>query len=706
MEALAAQIQMLSRQQPVLMIFEDAHWADPTSLEAFGRVVDQIRTLKVLLLVTFRPEFDAPWIGRPDVTALIINRLPEHEASALIDRIVGNKQLSASIRQDIIERTDGIPLFVEEMTKAVLEAESEIAAERAVAAIPSPVLAVPASLYASLMARLDRLGGSAKDLAQIAAAIGREFSHALLAAVVRQPEVELRSTLDRLIAAGLLFRRDMPPHATYSFKHALVQDAAYGTLLRETRRQLHGRIAKALEDHFPGTVETQPELIAHHFARAELGENAVRYWLKAGATAVSRSANLEAIKHLRNGLQRLNTMPSDDKRAGLELELQLTLGQALIAVRGYTAGETTAAFARAEELVEKIGDAGQRYSALYGIFVGRLIGGHIDAASETIGRLCRLAASGEDDAYLCLAHRLHGSLSFFRGDLPIACEYLQKAVALYGPVQQQKLAFHFGPDTGSAAQIFLAMTEWLRGRPESALRTAQSAIANARRLENALTLGQVQALAAQLHYMSQDYDGMLRLSREGSDNCERVGILYFGAICRSYQTWSQAWRSNPADYIEEFRHGLATYEEMRCGLQLGLFHGMLAQLLLAAGDPAEAAKEAETALAKATVNGERWWAPEIHRTLGDALLALPNPDEAAAESCYVRAIAEARHTGGLMLELRAATSLARTMVRRGDEAEARRMLAPIFTQFNEGLDSVDLRAAQVFLVQKPQAAAS
>ena len=208
------------------------------------------------------------------------------------------------------------------------------------------------------------------------------------------------------------------------------------------------RPAKALEDHFPGTVETQPELIAHHFARAELGENAVRYWLKAGATAVSRSANLEAIKHLRNGLQRLNTMPSDDKRAGLELELQLTLGQALIAVRGYTAGETTAAFARAEELVEEIGDAGQRYSALYGIFVGRLIGGHIDAASETIGRLCRLAASGEDDAYLCLAHRLHGSLSFFRGDLPIACEYLQKAVALYGPVQQQKLAFHFGPDTG------------------------------------------------------------------------------------------------------------------------------------------------------------------------------------------------------------------------------------------------------------------
>jgi predicted ATPase len=706
LEALAAQIETLSRQKPVLMIFEDAHWADPTSLEAFGRVVDRIRTLKVLLLATFRPEFDAPWVGRPYVTALVINRLAEHEAAAMIDRIVGNKPLSASIRQDIIERTDGIPLFVEEITKAVLEAESETAAERAVAAVPSPAVAVPASLYASLMARLDRLGGPVKELAQIAAAIGREFSHALLTSIMRQPEAELRLALDRLIAAGLLFRQGAPPHATYLFKHALVQDAAYGTLLRETRRQLHGRIAKALEDHFPGTVQTQPELIARHCERAELGEMAVRYWLKAGATAVSRSANLEAISHLHNGLRRLNTLPPDDKRARLELDLHLTLGQALIAARGYTAGDTTAAFARAEELVEKIGDTGQRYSVLYGIFVGRLIGGHIDAASETIGRLCELAASGKDDAYLCLAHRLHGSLLFFRGDLPIAQEKLQKAVALYGPVQQQKLAFHFGPDTGSAAQIFLAMTEWLRGRPESALRTAQSAIANARRLENALTLGQVQALAAQLHYMSQDYEGMLRLTTEGRDNCERVGIVYFGAICRFYQTWSQARRSNPADYIEEFRHGLATYEEMRGGLQLGLFHSMLAQLLLAAGAPAEAAKEAETALAKVTVSGERWWAPEIHRTLGDVLVALPNPDEAEVEQCYLRAIAEARHTGALMLELRAATSLAGMMIRRGDEAEARRTVAPIFAQFSEGFDSVDLRAAQAFFAGKPQAAAS
>src|SRR5215469_4970497 len=259
LEALTAQMKTLSRQKPVLMIFEDAQWADPTSLEAFSRAVDRIRTLRVLLLVTFRPEFDAPWVGRPYVTALTINRLAEHEASAMIDRVVGDSQLSASIRQDIIERTDGIPLFVEEMTKAVLEAGSETAAARAIAAVPSPALAVPASLYASLMARLDRLGGPAKEVAQIAAVIGREFSHALRASVVGQPEAGLSSALDRLIAAGLLFRRGAAPHATYLFKHALVQDAAYGTLLREPRRTLHARIAETIESEFAESAESRPE---------------------------------------------------------------------------------------------------------------------------------------------------------------------------------------------------------------------------------------------------------------------------------------------------------------------------------------------------------------------------------------------------------------------------------------------------------------
>jgi class 3 adenylate cyclase len=300
LEALNLQMEALTRSTPVLMIFEDAHWTDPTSLEAFGRAVDQIRTLRVLLIVTFRPEFVAPWIGRPHVTALTINRLAQRDIDVMIDRVVGNKSLPASIRQDIIERTDGIPLFVEEMTKAVLEAESEGEARRTAGAVPSPALAVPASLQASLMTRLDRLG-PAKEVAQIGAAIGREFSHALLAGVARKPGAELGSALDRLIEAGLLFRQGVPPHATYLFKHALVQDAAYGTLLREPRRSLHARIADTLKTQFTEIAENHPELLAHHCTGAGLIEKAAILWGKAGQRSLDRSALGGKAKRLRRG---------------------------------------------------------------------------------------------------------------------------------------------------------------------------------------------------------------------------------------------------------------------------------------------------------------------------------------------------------------------------------------------------------------------
>ena len=315
------------------MIFEDAHWTDPTSLEAFGRTVDRIAGLRALLIVTFRPEFEAPWIGRPHVTALTLNRLAQREIDAMIDRVAGNKLLPANIRQDIVERTDGIPLFVEEMTKAVLEAEGEGEARRTAAAVPSPALAVPASLHASLMARLDRLG-PAKEVAQIGAAIGREFSHALLAAVARKPEAELGSALDRLIAAGLLFRQGAPPHATYLFKHALVQDAAYGTLLREPRRALHARIAEALESQFAEIAENQPELLARHCTEAGLIEKAAGLWGKAGQRSLERSALVEAAAQLTRALAQIATLPATPALRREQIKLQVALMNPLMHVKG------------------------------------------------------------------------------------------------------------------------------------------------------------------------------------------------------------------------------------------------------------------------------------------------------------------------------------------------------------------------------------
>jgi class 3 adenylate cyclase len=346
LDALASQAAALARQKPLLMIFEDAHWADPTSLELFSRIVDKIPSLPVLLIVTFRPEFDPPWIGRTNVTALTLNRLAVHEISAMIGRVVGNKQLPPSIRQDIIERTDGIPLFVEEMTKAVLEAEDEGAAEQTAATVPSPASAVPASLHASLMARLDRLG-PAKEVAQTGAAIGRQFSHELLAVVVNKPEADLQSALDRLVASGLFFRQGMPPHAAYLFKHALVQDAAYSTLLREARRALHARITQTLENQFTEIAENQPELLARHCTEAGLIEKAVGLWDKAGQQSMTRSALVEADTQFARALDQISTLPATPARRREQIKLQVGRITPLMHIKGYAAPETQAAAERA-----------------------------------------------------------------------------------------------------------------------------------------------------------------------------------------------------------------------------------------------------------------------------------------------------------------------------------------------------------------------
>jgi class 3 adenylate cyclase/predicted ATPase len=328
LEALSKQLAAMAHQQPLLMIFEDAHWADPTSLEVLGRTVDRIKALPVLMIVTFRPEFNAPWVGQSHVMSLTLNRLGEREAAGIIAGLIGNKNLPADVMAEIVERTDGIPLFVEEMTKAVLEAESEGAARGTVAAVPSSALAVPVSLHASLMARLDRLG-PAKEVAQIGSAIGREFSHALLASVARKSEAELASALDRLVQAALLFRQGVPPQASYLFKHALVQDAAYGTLLREPRRALHARIAETLEGRFTETAESQPEILAHHFAEAGLTEAAIEWWGTAGQRSLARSAFLEGGEQLKRALDQIATLPATPALRREEIKLQVAFANVL-----------------------------------------------------------------------------------------------------------------------------------------------------------------------------------------------------------------------------------------------------------------------------------------------------------------------------------------------------------------------------------------
>ena len=423
LEALTAQMEALSRSNPVLMVFEDVHWIDPTSLEALGRAADRIRSLGVLLIISYRPEFEPPWIGRPHVTALTLNRLGEGEIAALIDGVTGNKPLPAHIRRDIVERTDGIPLFVEEMTKAVLEAESEGDAQQTAAAVPPFALAVPASLHASLMARLDRLG-SAKEVAQIGAAIGREFSHALMTAVARKAEADLASALDRLTAAGLLFRQGVPPHATYLFKHALVQDAAYGTLLREPRRALHARIAETLESQFAEIAENQPELLARHCTEAGLIEKAAGLWGKAGQRSLDRSALIEAVAQLGKALGQIATLPGSGKLRREQIKLQVALANALMHVKGYAAPDTNAAVERAHTFIERAEALGEPpedplmlFSILHGFWLANFVAFNGNAMRELAAQFLALAEKQGATVPLMIGHRVMGISLMFTGDI-------------------------------------------------------------------------------------------------------------------------------------------------------------------------------------------------------------------------------------------------------------------------------------------------
>ena len=459
LEALVLQVTVLSRQNPVLMIFEDTHWTDPTSLELFGRVVDRIPRLRVLLIVTFRPEFEPPWIGRPYVTALTLNRLGEREIAAMIDGVRGNKPLPESITQDIIERTDGVPLFVEEMTKAVLEATKR---GQTTAAVPYSAQAVPASLHASLMARLDRLG-AAKEMAQIGAVIGREFSHALLAAVAGKAQEELQSALDRLMAAGLLFRQGVPPHATYLFKHALVQDAAYGTLLREPRRALHARIAQVLRDRFTTIADAEPEVVAHHFTQAALAEAGIEWWSKAGERALRSSAYEEAIAHLEKALVLAGALAESPAQRLLRLRLQIAYGQALIHARGFAAPETAAAFWRAREFASGVEDVTERFPVYYGLWAGSWVRGEFAQMREPALAFLDDTKNRPGTREASIAHRLLGSTCWLQGDFIGARLHLENSLAIYDSERDRDFAFRFGQDTGVSAMIILALTLWPLG---------------------------------------------------------------------------------------------------------------------------------------------------------------------------------------------------------------------------------------------------
>lgn len=703
LEAFSSQLEVLSHVRPVLMIFEDAHWADPTSLEAFGRIVDRIRPLRVLLLVTFRPEFVPPWAGRPHVTSHTIHRMAERDVDAIIDGVARNQPIPESVRRDIIDRTDGIPLFVEEMTKAVLEAQSESSARQLVASAPSSAHAVPASLHASLMARLDRLG-SAKDLAQIGAAIGREFSHALLAAVAGKSGAELGSALDRLIAAGLLFRQGVPPEATYLFKHALVQDAAYGTLLREARRGLHARIAEVLEGQFTEIANNQPELLARHWTEAGLTEKAVGLWGRAGQRSLERSALVEAVEQLTRAIGLIATLAPTPALRRDEIKLQVALITPLFHLKGYAAPETKAAAERANQLIEQSKAFGEPledplllYSVLYGVWVANYIAFNGDAMRQLAAQFLALARKQGSVVPIVVGHRIMAVSLLCTGDIVEARAHSDQAAALHDPAVHRPVATRFGQDIGVSVLAYRSLGSWLLGYPRASLVDIESAVDAAREIGQAATLMFVLTHAALTHLVSGNYSAAKEEAEELAAVAGDKGAVFWKAIGTVAQGWVFALTGKASEAADLLTSGLAAFRLTGSTLWMPLHMSCLAiayQDLDRFEEAWQCIAEARTAI---ETTGERWYEAEVLRVAGELAMRSPERGTAKAEMFLDRALTVARHQQARSWELRVAMSKAQLWRAEGRRDAAHDLLAPVYGWFTEGFDTPDLRDAKTLL---------
>jgi class 3 adenylate cyclase/predicted ATPase len=700
LEVLTDQLAGLAHDRPVLELYEDVHWVDPSTRELLDLLVARVRALPVLVVLTYRPEFSPPWSGQAHITYLPLSRLGRQHGAAMVGRVTGGKALPADVLEQIVARTDGVPLFVEELTKTVLESGLLTdAGDRYEIAAPLPALAIPATLHDSLMARLDRLG-PVKELAQTAAVIGREFSHALVAAVADRPEQELQTALDRLVSSELVFRRGVSHEATYSFKHALVQDAAYQSLLKSRRRQLHARIARVLEERFPEAAEMEPELLAHHCTEAGFTQQAVDYWHKAGQVAIARSAHAEAIAHLTRGLDLLTRLLDGADHRRRELDLQLALGRALIAAKGYGAAETGRSYARVRELCEQLGDAQLLFPALYGQHTVAFGRGKLEVARELAEEFLRLARCRDDIVVRAMGHRLVGITSLRLGQLIAARAHLEQALTLDDPAGCCPLTlFHYPYDPRIVDLTALASTLLLLGCPDQALSCGRRALVEAQDVGHPESLAYAMSSAAGLAQDLRDVEAARKWAEKVIALATGQGLPHFLAEGTVLRAWALAERGELEEAMAGMRQGLAAMRTGGTGFGIPCHLWSLATVYGKAGHTAQGLELIGEALHLVRSTGESWNEAELHRVKGELLFSASDRDEAVAEAeaCFRRAIDVARTQEAKFWELRAATSLARLWTQQGGRAEAHDLLAPLYGWFTEGFDATDLKDAKALI---------
>ena len=642
LETLVAILLERAEHQPLLFILEDLHWTDPTTLEWLHLLIEQTPTASMLVLLTCRPHFQPAWHHRSYLTEMTLNRLSHVQVEQIVAGMTDGKTFPAEVLQQLSAKTDGVPLFVEEITKSLLESGQLTAGDGHYALIGSlSTFAIPATLHDSLMARLDRLV-TAKGVAQMGATIGRQFAYDVLQAVAQLDESLLQRELGRLVEAEIVYQRGVPPQAIYTFKHALIQDAAYQSLLRSTRQQHHQRIAQVLEARFPELCETQPELLAHHYTEAGFMAQAISYWQRAGQRAVERSANLEAIGHLTKGLAGLATLPETGERTRQELALLTTLGPAMIAIKGYGAPEVEDTYLRARALCQQVDDPAQLFPVVRGLWNRYLMRAEHQQARELGEQLLSLAHSLHDPASLVEAHRVLGTVLWNRGELQLAHEHLERGIGLYEPHQHRTLAFRYGADPGVVCRFYVAVVLWSLGYPQQARRRMEEARTLAQDLAHPHSLAFVLVFAAILHRLCGEVQAAYTRADAAMLLAAEHGFAQWFAGGTILRGWTVATQGQAAEGIAQIHQGLVAWRAAAAEVLRPSWLALLAEAYAAGDDPASGLHGLAEALVLEETTGERWYEAELYRLRGALLLqhAIVEPGE--AEACFQQALTIAR----------------------------------------------------------------
>ncbi len=684
--ALLGQLTNLAHRGPVLMVFEDAHWSDPTSLELLSLTAERLQTLPILLLVTFRPDFQPPWTGQPHVTTMTLSRLGRRERMAMVEHVTGGKALPQALLEQIVERTDGVPLFVEELTKAVLESEQ---LEQ-----PMQQLAIPTTLQASLMARVDRLG-SAREVLQIGAAIGREFSYELLAAVAGLPDQVLQDALARLIEAEMLYGRGTPPNATYAFKHALVQDAAYSTMLRARRQQLHGAIAAMLEKRVP---DSAAELLAQQFEGAGRAEQAIHYWRQAGNRDLRRFALKEAVAHYSHALRLVLAMPEGKPRDESELSVRLELGLAEQIRIGPTSKESGAHYHRALALAEAMPEKGrERFLATWGVWFHTTMSGRTQEAYRHADELVTIARELDNADLLMEAYHARVPGLLRKADYVAMKETAQEVMRLYDRDRHRDHGFYFGGhDARICAQSFYAISLWALGFGDQAQRAAWQAVDDARSLGHAFSMAHSLNMGGLTHVLANDLDACRKVTDELYPLAERNRFSWPLVYAKFQRAWIVAEQEDRNAGIEQM---IAAAEGAPAAVLGVVLLTLIARQQMLAGRADAALATLDRAVAEMNKQANWFYHAEIVRLRGDILLALSRDNTVEAERIFREAMAIAARQPCRPLELRAATSLARLLGEVGRGGEARELLARLYGAFTEGFGMPDLLEATAVLAE-------